>query len=68
MPADRVDCRGWKTICAFLSVSKPTAKKILKRNGLLGYDGSTPVLVIQDYLQKMRELRTKKETRRPHAT
>lgn len=50
---ERVDCRGWKEICAFLGVSKPTAKKILKRHDILRHDGTKPVLSIAEYEMKL---------------
>lgn len=53
MTGDRIDCRGWKEICAFLGVTKPTAKKILKRHGILRRDGDRPILVKDEYYAKI---------------
>jgi hypothetical protein len=50
---ERIDCRGWKEICAFLGVSKNTAKKILKRHKLLRHDGGKPLLSIAEYEMKL---------------
>lgn len=42
---DLIECRGWKNICPFLGVKdKATAKKILKRHGLLAYEHGRPIL------------------------
>lgn len=38
------ECRGWKEICFYLKRDKRTAKKRLKRMGLLTYDGTEPFL------------------------
>lgn len=44
-----IECRGWKEICEFLGVSKPTAKKILKARGLLVREFGRPVLNVEAY-------------------
>lgn len=44
-----IEVRGWKEICGFLIMSKPTAKKKLKKMKLLCYDDGVPVLNIEAY-------------------
>jgi hypothetical protein len=55
----RVDCRGWKEICAFLGVTKPTAKKILKRHNILRHDGGRPLLSIAEYEMRLYGIKRK---------